>query len=293
VLARLGATPAARRAKAPTEREKQYLASIEVLYGEGSKEERDQKYAAAMAKLHQQYPEDVDATALYALAILSSVEHGRDFATYMRAAAILEEVFPSHLHHPGVVHYLIHSYDDPIHAPLGLRPARIYAQLAPNAAHAQHMTSHIFLALGRWDEVVKANETATGVVNRHLQLAGKAASFCGHYNEWLEYGYMQLGRIAEARRVLDRCREQALSEVAALDGRVETTSDPDTSLIYSYAEMRAHFLINSELWQDEVAHWHAWRLTQSGQSAGWIGKQRMTPPDAATSPSPLNKFKRC
>jgi tetratricopeptide (TPR) repeat protein len=247
VLARLGSTPAARQARAPTEREKRYLECIEILYGEGLKSERDQRYAAAMARLHREYPEDVDAAAFYALAILGSAEEGRDFATYMRAAAVLEEVFPQHPRHPGVVHYLIHSYDDPVHAPLGLRPARIYAQLAPQAAHAQHMTSHIFLALGMWDDVVKSNEAATAVVNRHRELAGKPPSFCGHYNEWLEYGYLQLDRVSDARRILDGCRRQAERHAANGDG--------NTSFIDSYAQMRAHFLINSELWQDEAAHW--------------------------------------
>jgi len=247
VLSRLGPTPAARQARAPTEREKRYLACIEILYGEGSKSERDQRYAAAMARLHHDYPEDVDAAAFYALAILGSAEEGRDFATYMRAAAVLEEAFSQHPRHPGVVHYLIHSYDDPIHAPLGLRPARIYSQIAPQAAHAQHMTSHIFLALGMWDDVVKSNEAATAVVNRHRELAGKQPSFCGHYSEWLEYGYLQLDRISDARRILDGCRRQAERQAANGDG--------NTNFIDSYAQMRAHFLINSELWQDEAAHW--------------------------------------
>jgi hypothetical protein len=254
-LARLGPTPAARLARSPTEREKEYLGSIEILYGEGPKEDRDQKYAAAMARLYQHYPQDVDAAAFYALAILSSAEQGRDFAIYMRAAAVLEEIFPLHPRHPGVVHYLIHSYDDPIHAPLGLRPARIYAQLAPDAGHAQHMTSHIFLALGMWDETIKANETAIAVVNHHRELAGRPPGFCGHYNEWLLYAYLQLGRVSDARQILEGCRLQAERQAAALSAGANARGSADSSAIHSYAEMRAHFLINSELWQDEVAHW--------------------------------------
>src|SRR5271163_1127210 len=245
-LSRLGATAAARQAKAATRREKQYLSAVETLYGDGSKEERDVKYLAEMARLHQDYPADVDAAAFYALAILSSAERGRDFATYMRAAAVLEEVFPLHPRHPGVVHYLIHCYDDPIHAPLGLRPARVYAQLAPDAGHAQHMTSHIFLALGMWDEVVRANETATGVVSHHRELAGRPPGLCGHYNEWLLYGYLQLDRIADARRVLEGCRRQA---------ERQANGNRNTAAIDSYSVMRAHFLISSELWDDEVARW--------------------------------------
>jgi hypothetical protein len=243
VLSRLGDSAAARQAKAATAREKAYLASIEILYGDGSKEDRDQLYMAAMARLYGDYPADIDAAAFYALAILGSAEQGRDFATYMRAAAVLEEVFPLHPHHPGIVHYLIHSYDDPIHAPLGLRPARIYAQIAPNAGHAQHMTSHIFLALGMWDEVVKANETAMAVVNQQRSLGGRGPALCGHYNEWLQYGYLQLGRTSDALRVLKGCKDQA--ERHARD--INSTN--------SYASMRAHFLINSELWQDEAANW--------------------------------------
>jgi hypothetical protein len=254
-LARLAPTPAARLAKAPTAREKQYLVCIDILYGEGSKEDRDQKYAAAMGHLYKQYPEDIDAAAFYALSILSSAEEGRDFATYMRAAAVLEEVFPLHPHHPGVVHYLIHSYDDPIHAPLGLRPARIYAQIAPDAGHAQHMTSHIFLALGMWDEVVKANERAMEVANRHRIAAGRPGAMCGHYNEWLLYGYLQLDRLSDARRVLNGCRQQAERQAAMLASRDSSKGPGDSSLIHSYAEMRAHFLISTELWLDEAAQW--------------------------------------
>jgi hypothetical protein len=255
VLSRLGPTPEARAAKAPTGREKQYLATLEILYGDGTKNERDQKYETAMARLHQQYPDDVDAAAFYALSILGSAEQGRDFATYMRAAAVLEEVFPQHPRHPGVVHYLIHCYDDPIHAPLGLRPARIYAQIAPDAGHAQHMTSHIFLALGMWDEVVKANEAAIAVIGQQRAAAGKTPHFCGHYPYWLEYGYMQQGRVSDARRILEGCREEAQGQPATVVTKSVTTADPDTSAIGSYAAMRANFLVDSELWKDDVAQW--------------------------------------
>lgn len=255
VLQRLAPTPEARLAKALTSRERQYLATVEILYGQGSKDDRDQKYADAMFRLHRNFPEDVDAAALYALAILSSAENGRDFATYMRAAAVLEEIFPRHPRHPGVVHYLIHSYDDPIHAPLGLRAARVYAQLAPEAGHAQHMTSHIFLAMGMWDDVVKANETAVAVVNRQRAAAGKPPRNCGHYNYWLEYGYLQQGRVADARRILGGCRQEAQGQAASLSANPQATADPDTSSIGSYAAMRANFLIDSELWQDDVVRW--------------------------------------
>jgi len=207
-----------------------------------------------MAELHARFPDDVNAASFYALAILGTAEYGRDFATYMRAAAVLEEVLPQNLQHPGVLHYLIHCYDDPIHAPLGLRPARLYSRVAPEAGHAQHMTSHIFLALGMWDEVVKANENTVAVVNRQLAVVGKPPRRCGHYNFWLEYGYLQQGRTSEARRVLEACRGEAIEHSRNLT-QSAGSPDPDTSSIGSYAGMRAHFLIDSRFWDDEVARW--------------------------------------
>jgi tetratricopeptide (TPR) repeat protein len=261
ILNRLAPTPEARLAKAPTEREKLYIRSLEILYGEGTKDERDRRYESALAELHRNFPDDVDGASFYALAILGTAAHGRDFATYMRAAAVLEEVFPQHPRHPGVVHYLIHCYDDPVHAPLGLRAARIYAKIAPEAGHAQHMTSHIFLALGMWDDEVKANETAIAVVNRLRQKAGKLPRMCGHYNEWLEYGYMQQGRVADARRVLEGCRQEAEREAAGASHDKSPGKDtmqammPSTMAIGSYADMRVNFLIDSQLWNGDVAHW--------------------------------------
>ncbi len=263
ILNRLAPTPEARLAMAATEREKLYLHSVEVLFGDGTKEERDRRYEAALAEIHRKFPGDVDGAAFFALATLGAAEHGRDFATYMRAAAVLEEVFPQHPRHPGVVHYLIHCYDDSVHAPLGLRAARIYSRIAPEAGHAQHMTSHIFLSLGMWDDVVKANETAMDVVNRVRQKAGKPPAMCGHYNEWLEYGYLQQGRVADARRILEGCRDAAEKLAAAAatskssghEGMSMSGMTPAAMTVSSYAEMLAHFLIDTQLWNDAAARW--------------------------------------
>jgi len=213
-LGRLGATPEARLAKAKTERERDYLRAVEILYGDGGKEERDFRYADAMAALHQRYPDDVDATAFYALSLLGTAHQGRDFAIYMKSAALLEEVFPTHQHHPGVLHYLIHSYDDPIHAPLGLRAARLYGTVAPNAGHALHMTSHIFVALGLWDDVIAANQRAMRVVDQHRADKGLPPQNCGHYANWLHYARLQERRYDEAKRQLEACRQQVVAEAS-------------------------------------------------------------------------------
>jgi hypothetical protein len=242
-LARLGATPEARLAKAKTERERDYLRAVEVLYGDGSKEERDFRYADAMAALHQRYPDDVDATAFYALALLGTAHQGRDFSIYMRSAALLEEVFPTHQHHPGVLHYLIHSYDDPIHAPLGMRAARLYGGVAPNAGHALHMTSHIFVALGLWDDVIAANERAMRVVDQQRAAHGQAPKTCGHYPSWLHYALLQERRFDEAKRNLAACRRLAADDLAA-----PGSLDPDNSNVGSFVEMRVFQALETGRW---------------------------------------------
>jgi tetratricopeptide (TPR) repeat protein len=241
VLQRLGATPAERLAKAGTERERDYLRTLDVLYGEGEKNARDFLYADAMAALHARYPEDVDATAFYALSILGTAHEGRDFATYMRAASLLEEVFPANMHHPGVLHYLIHSYDDPVHAPLGMRAARLYGAVAPEAGHALHMTSHIFIALGMWGDVIDANRRAIAVVNRQRAEKSKPAAHCGHYPTWLHYGLLQKGNDAEATKSLEACRASAFAEKFVAGSPADTLR----SRLEEFATMRAHQIASS------------------------------------------------
>lgn len=236
VLDRLGPTQQARAAKARTPRERDYLAAVEVLYGDGTKFDRDLRYADAMARIHAAYPDDVDATAFYALALLGTAHAGRDFATYMKAAAILEEIFPANPEHPGVLHYLIHSYDDPIHAPLGLRAARRYGVVASDAGHALHMTSHIFVALGMWDDVIAVNQRAVAVVNGQRAAAGKTPSWCGHYPSWLVYGYLQKQMIDQGLEVAAMCRAQLREETRPA---TEASADPDSTWVNSWLFQRA------------------------------------------------------
>jgi len=204
-LGRLGPTPDARASRAPTDRERRYLAAVEALYGEGSKHDRDQAYMRAMASLEAAYPDDMEARAFHALAILGSRDGVRDFATYMRAAATVQPVFDANPDHPGAAHYLIHAFDDPVHAPLGLPAARRYSGIAPGAAHAQHMTSHIFLALGMWDDVIAANVRARDKQDADRAAHGRPANACGHYSSWLQYGYLMRGEAAKAAGLLDAC----------------------------------------------------------------------------------------
>lgn len=212
VLARLGATPQARAAKARSPREARWLDAVETLYGAGSKVERDFAYLAKMRAIFAADPTDVDARAFTGLAILGSSHGGRQIPIYMQAAGLLEPGFMTHERHPGILHYLIHSYDDPVHAPLGARAAERYATVAPDAGHAQHMVSHIFHALGDWEASERANINADAVVDRQRIAAGREPTSCGHYNEWLAYSLIQQGK--NASEIVNGCRAQAMASVA-------------------------------------------------------------------------------
>src|SRR5262249_10287035 len=167
-------------------------------------------YAKEMEHLAARSPADDEAAALHALALLGTCHAGRDFAVYMRAAGILEQVYQRNPEHPGAVHYLIHCYDDPIHAPLGLRPARAYARIAAAASHARHMPSHIFLALGLWDETAASNEAAWQVSVERAKRKGLGSDERNyHALYWLEYAYLQQGRLADARRLLGEIEADA------------------------------------------------------------------------------------
>jgi len=227
-LARLGATPAERLAKAKTQREKDYLRTADVLYfAPHSKTGRDSAYAEEAGRLATRYPADGDAQLFHALALLSLFP--RTDSTYVRAAGIAEKVMRDYPRHPGALHYVIHAYDDPAHARQGLAAARAYSKVAPDAAHAQHMTSHIFVALGMWDDVVAANEAAIRTVVKSNGTAVADAAGCGHGGIWLHYAYLQEGRLADARRLSAGCRDRSARSMDAASG---------------YAEMRLQYIVD-------------------------------------------------
>jgi len=249
ILQRLGSSSAERLSRAKTERERAYLRSIETLYGVGDKEARDIAYLEEMRRIHATYPDDVDATAFYGLALLGSAHNGRDTAIYEKAAAALEPAFTTHPDHPGLAHYLIHSYDDPGHAHLGLPAARRYFTIASSAPHALHMTSHIYLAAGMWDDVVAANEQSTKVAAERMQRAGRTPGGCGHPNMWLMYGYLQQAKPDAARGILDRCRTSATgANGLTVRAAEQDPLDPDNIPAASYIQMWTRYIIDTEDW---------------------------------------------
>jgi len=208
-LAKLGATPEARAAKAITPREKAWMGAVEALFGSGTLAERDAAFLKSMEAIAAQNPADDEAQLFLAQALLGATRGNRNVSNYLRAAEIAKRVLAHNPQHPGAAHYWIHGMDDPDHAAGALPAARVLAKIAPDAGHAQHMVSHIFIALGMWDDVVEANERSSQLTYAQERAAGKPTVACGHYPEWLQYGYYQLGRWRDARKQLDDCQREA------------------------------------------------------------------------------------
>jgi len=248
VLARLGPMRADRLARAATARERAYLDAVETLYGDGSKPRRDTLYARAMLRMVEDFPDDPEARTFAALAVLGLNQGVRDFGAYMQAAALAQPVFERNPDHPGAAHYLIHAFDDPLHAVLGLPAAHAYSRIAPDAAHAQHMTTHIFLARGMWDLVESQNTIAVARTSR----------VPGHYTLWEFYAVLQQGRFQDALALLERARG---AMTAGGEGRLMQRTRQATHLVL----MRGHWLIETERWAGGPADW------ELGDSAPYAG----------------------
>jgi tetratricopeptide (TPR) repeat protein len=198
VLARLGSI------QAPTAREQGYLDPVERLYGPGDKAARDRAYANRMGELSRQLPEDDEAAAFHALALLATIPAGeRNPAVSLKAGGIALAVLKKNPQHPGAAHYALHAFDDGEHAAMGLEAARTYARIAPASSHARHMPSHVFLPLGMWDEAVASDESAFAAsVDLAKRKGLSAAQYDFHSLSWLQYEYLQQGRFAKAREAM-------------------------------------------------------------------------------------------
>ncbi len=187
---------------AKTQRERDYLDALSAMYADYTKVDHRTRvlaYLKAMERLAQLYPDDDEAQIHYALALnVGASPTDKTYANQLRGAAILEPIFQRQPEHPGVAHYLIHLYDNPPIAEKGLDAARRYAKIAPAAAHAQHMPSHIFTRVGYWQESIASNIVSARVAKEaqdfHDQL---------HSMDYLVYAYLQLAQDTKARAVVD------------------------------------------------------------------------------------------
>lgn len=187
-----------------TDLEEDFLRSIQILYQKDlSKVERDSLYSEYFEKLVAKYPKNDEVETFYALSILGSVDGGRDEVKYEKAGQVALEVVNRNPLHPGALHYVIHSYDDPKHAEKAMDVAYSYAKVAPSASHALHMPSHIFVAKGLWDDVISSNEASYAASVERMKRKGLGNDARGyHAFHWLEYGYLQEGRIEDAKKLV-------------------------------------------------------------------------------------------
>jgi tetratricopeptide (TPR) repeat protein len=196
---------------APTERERGYIAATAAFYQDNSKFsplERRQAYSAALAQLHAQSPDDVDAAAFYALSLVALAEEGHARASTERktAIAILEPLCQIAPNNPGPAHYLIHATDLPEFASLGLEAARNYAKIAPDSSHALHMPSHIFVRLGLWQESIASNLAAAASAAKATEEHRADPHYQFHALDFLDYSYLQGGEQSKAQELLEELK---------------------------------------------------------------------------------------
>jgi len=225
-----------------TDRERAYIAAVRLLYGEGDKPARDAAYSAQMEKIYLAYPEDLDAAAFYSLSLLGMAGGAKGYRLQAKAGAIALEVYQKNPNHPGAAHYIIHAFDDPDHAILALPAARRYASIAPEAHHARHMPSHIFLQLGMWPEAAASNEAAWESSDAWMKRKNLSLSVRDYHSlHWLLYAYLQQGRYNDAEKLLNLMKK-VMSE-STYDNKLRPGYYEN-----NYANMAAAFVVETERW---------------------------------------------
>jgi len=192
---------------AKTQRERDYVDAIAALYTHGQSpwRERVLRYEKAMEQLAQRYPDDKEAAIFYALALNVAADlNDKTYARQLKAATILEPIFAAQPDHPGVAHYLIHSYDYPPIAHKGLPAARKYAAIAPSAGHALHMPSHIFSRVGAWEDSIETNRRSEETARKN-----NTPDEVLHALDYQVYAMLQLARDAEAKLAIERAEAEA------------------------------------------------------------------------------------
>jgi tetratricopeptide (TPR) repeat protein len=202
-----------------TPRENAYIDALAEIYREDGKDAyaHSQAFELKMGALQAAYPQDDEAAIFHALSLaITAPKTDKTFANQRKCGEILEPIFARQPHHPGIAHYIIHCYDNPVLAEQGLGAARIYAKIAPASAHANHMPSHLFTRVGSWDESISSN-----LKSAELAAAAEVDSKNGeardqrlHAMDYLEYAELQSGRVSKAKAVLDEMN--ALPPVSGL-----------------------------------------------------------------------------
>ena len=203
ILNQLGPTQTDRIALTATGIERDLWTAVELLYGKGELKERNIAYSNHLAQLHEQTPNQQEIAAFYALSLLWAAPRDAKNEVYITAAKIAESVLAENPNHPGALHYAIHAYDSPELAQMGITAANRYADVAPDAVHALHMPSHIYLNRGMWNHVVSSNENSYAASVTRMQTKGLGDEARGYHSYfWLHYGYLQQGNYERANQLM-------------------------------------------------------------------------------------------
>ena len=229
---------------AKTERERDYIAAIEAFYKDSERLDhraRAGAYEKAMEQVYRRYPQDREAAIFYALSLLgTALPTDKSYANQKQAAEILNRVLPAEPQHPGVAHYIIHSFDYPQLAKLALPAARSYAKIAPSSPHALHMPTHIFTRLGLWQESILSNIASAAAAKDHVARTHPgAASFEQlHAMDYLEYAYLQSAQDLKAKALFDE-----LSQIDKLD-------EENSTAAYAFAAIPARYALERRHWAE-------------------------------------------
>ena len=235
----------AENAATGSQRERDYIAALEVFYKDHDKldhQARTFAYSDAMKQLHASNPADREAGVFYALTLIATGMMSRDksYEREKQAAQILNAVLAREPQHPGVAHYLIHSYDYPALAELALPAARAYAKIAPASAHAQHMPSHIFIRMGLWQEAIKSNLDAKAAAQA-FAVRNKMAGVWDeqlHAMDYLAYAYLQLAQDKQAAAVLQEVNN------------IQKIEPESFKAAYALSAIPARYVLERRQWKD-------------------------------------------
>lgn len=233
--------------QAPTQRERDYVAAIASFYRDADKVDhrtRSLAYEKAMEQIVARYPQDQEAAVFYSLALLgTALPTDKTFANQKKAVAILNKVLASQPEHPGVAHYIIHSFDYPPLASLALNAARSYSKIAPSAPHALHMPSHIFIRLGHWEESIESNLASARAARNHVAKSNPGvASFDElHAMDYLAYAYLQTAQDAKAGEIFDAM------------ARVKKVDTSNFAAAYALAAIPARYNLERRQWSQAAA----------------------------------------
>ncbi|PYP81175.1 MAG: hypothetical protein DMD35_02650 [Gemmatimonadetes bacterium] len=245
---RRSAEAAARLTDHASERERRYITAVGRLYHDYEhvdQQTRVADYERAMADLVARAPADTEAMIFHAIALVATAAPtDKSYAKQRRAGAVLEALWANAPDHPGLAHYIIHTYDVPALASRAAAAARRYADIAPTAAHAQHMPSHTFTRLGYWSESVRANRQSFDAALRDSALAEAM-----HASDYMEYAYLQLRRYDEARDV----RDAIPALVTRYDPDVVRGAAPPSAAYFAIAAIPARYALERGAWADAAA----------------------------------------